>query len=76
MANNFWQRVQECDHSWNPNYIKMSYRCDCRDATESHCLKCGVYKTDDPCGEFTGFAGWPRSRRRAYKSKPQSILNQ
>ncbi len=66
ISGKFWDRVRECTHEWSPEYC-VSYYCTCGNAAESHCLKCGVYKTEDPCGEQTGMSGWGKKRAAAQR---------
>jgi hypothetical protein len=57
----FWEKVAQCQHEWSPNYSGL-HGCTCGRARESHCLRCGVYETEDPCGELAGSSGWSQRR--------------
>jgi len=61
----FWEQVRACQHQWAPDYYERAGGCTCGNARESHCLKCGVFEVNDPCGEQHGMSGWSYRRRRA-----------
>ena len=70
----FWERVETCEHEWSPNYLGRPHDCGqeevgCFGPSESHCLKCGVYETTDPCGCEAGLSGWPSERWRRKRLK-------
>ncbi len=65
----FWERVAACGtHEWSPNYLEW-YSCTCGNARERHCLKCGVYETQDDCGERAGMSGWGKKRSASFLRK-------
>jgi len=71
MPQNFWDKVQACEHEWSPTYLEH-YGCTCGQASESRCVKCGVYVTEDPCGEQSGMSGWSKKRVMAFLRLPSA----
>jgi hypothetical protein len=61
-ATDFWRKVERCKHEWSPQYSGTTRYCACGQNVESHCLRCGVYNTEDSCGEQAGMSGWPNKR--------------
>ena len=62
----FWDKVNKCRHEATANYA-VHVRClhkelGCAGGIEWQCKHCGIYITDDPCGDMTGMSGWPASR--------------
>lgn len=72
--NDFWTKVESCDHEDVADYGNR-LSCTCGHSFEWHCKKCGVYITDDPCGERSGMSGWPAHRwsKRARKAVLLSV---
>lgn len=68
-SDSFWTKVATCKHRWSPWYSTHVYGCTCHEANEIYCLKCHGYKVIDPCGEMSGWSGWPfvRWRHQQYK---------
>jgi len=66
----FWEKVNKCKHEWNPDYYE-TFSCanEYCNATEQHCLKCGVFKTECKCGFENGLSGHSvnRATRRNFK---------
>jgi hypothetical protein len=65
-----WDKVEKCQHEFNPDYC-VSVHCDnqelgCAGGMESHCKKCGVYITEDPCGQEAGMSGWSHKRWKKF----------
>ena len=67
----FWDRVSRCSHkNLSGNYM-ASLSCSminqgCSGPIEEHCLDCGVYIAEDPCGEHAGMSGWSDARWKMY----------
>lgn len=74
----FWLKVMACEmtggHRWSPEYSER-YSCTCNQSHESHCLRCGCYNTEDPCGEQTGISGWPAKRWKNKNAKSFGFPN-
>ena len=68
---NFWTRVRRCKHVENKTYgvfVPCSHGdLGCSGGLEWHCRKCGVYITDDPCGDVAGMSGWPHKRWKRHQ---------
>lgn len=71
MRPDFWERVERCKHKHeSPNYC-VGVTCGheelgCSGGSEFHCLDCGAYVTEDPCGQVSGISGWPHKRWRKH----------
>ncbi|MCK9371422.1 hypothetical protein M0R04_16020 [Candidatus Dojkabacteria bacterium] len=66
MENNFWVKVEQCNHeNLSPFYLSGG-RCDTPYCTvyEYHCLDCGVYISECGCGTNCGLDGWSWHRRQ------------
>ena len=63
----FWKRVSKCKHERLADDYCVHVGCSmreegCSGGSEAHCLDCGVYICEDPCGENSGMSGWPHKR--------------
>ncbi len=65
--------MEECKHTnVYENYLvsgicSMTYL-GCN-SYEYHCKDCGMFVSNDPCGEESGVSGWSRARWRKFNLK-------
>lgn len=78
----FWDKVHKCKHKRiSENYLQL-LGCSTPGCGgyESHCLACGVFISDCPCGCESGMSGWSykritKSRRGVARSTLDETLN-
>ena len=62
----FWAKVDKCKHEFYPDYSEhigcAHWELGCSGGSEEHCRLCGVYITEDPCGDQSGMSGWSSKR--------------
>ena len=62
---NFQEKAHNCKHeNVSPDYYAV-IRCStpyCHGGGEYHCLDCGAYVSECPCGANDGISGWPAKR--------------
>jgi len=75
----FWKKVNKCEHkNLSPDYCVM-ISCStpyCHGGAEVHCLDCGAYITECPCGANDGMSGWSEERHKNYVKKRSKRINQ
>lgn len=75
--NKFWKKVLECKHdNISPDYYNfVDCNTDYCDASEQHCLDCGIYIIDCSCG-VTGMSGWSTKRWNTHRRKKEKERNE
>lgn len=62
----FWHKVRRCKHKRLSDYNAHTHCANqslgCEGGMESHCLTCGAFITECPCGYENGISGWSNRR--------------